>query len=96
LYVDKINIQNSTAGIEDNTVNSFNVYPNPATDFVNVSFVNAENVTVTLINAVGQTVKVYNNVNTNTQLSLEGLASGVYVLNADINGQRVIKQIIKN
>ena len=96
VYVDKINIQNSTAGIEDNAVNSFNVYPNPATDFVNVSFVNAENVTVTLINAVGQTVKVYNNVNTNTQLSLEGLASGVYVLNADINGQRVTKQIIKN
>ena len=96
MYVDKINIQSSSAGIEDNNVNSFNVYPNPATDFVNVSFVNAENVTVTLINAVGQTVKVYNNVNTNTQLSLEGLASGVYVLNADINGQRVTKQIIKN
>lgn len=96
LYVDNINIAGSTAGMEENITNGFNVYPNPTKDFVNITFTNAENVTVSLINAVGQTVKVFNNVNTNAQLSLEGLASGVYILNADINGQRVTKQIIKN
>jgi len=95
-YVDNINIANSSAGIEDNTASSFNVYPNPTSDYVNVSFINAENITVSFINAVGQTVKIFNNVNNNTQLSLEGLASGVYILNADINGQRVTKQVIKN
>lgn len=96
LFVDNINIASSTAGIEDNGQNAVNVYPNPTTDFVNITFNNAENVTVTLINSVGQTVKIFNNVNSNTILSLEDLASGVYILNADINGQRFTKQVIKN
>lgn len=95
LYVDNINIS-SPSSIEDNATSSFKVYPNPTTDFINVNFENAENITVSLINAMGQTVKIFNNVNNNTQLSLEGLATGVYVLNADINGARVSKQIIKN
>jgi hypothetical protein len=96
LYVDKINILSAgSSGIEDQTAASFNVYPNPTSDYVNVSFMNAESVTFTLINSVGQTVKVFNNVNTNAQLSLEGLANGLYILNADINGQRITKQVIK-
>jgi len=96
VYVDKINIANASTSINENTTSTFKVYPNPTTDFINVNFENAENITVSLINAMGQTVKVFNNVNNNTQLSLEGLATGVYVLNADINGARVTKQIIKN
>lgn len=96
LYVDKINIQNASSGIDGNVENSFNVYPNPTSDFVNVTFNTDQNVVVTLINSVGQTVKVFNNVTTNSVLSLEGLANGVYILNADINGQRVTKQVIKN
>lgn len=95
LYVDKINIMNATSGIEDNATSMFSVFPNPTSDYVNVTFTDAENVTVTLINAVGQTVKVFNNVNTNAQLSLEGLAAGAYILNANINGQYVTKQVIK-
>lgn len=97
LFVDNINIASSTAGIENSGENVVNVYPNPTTDFVNITFNNnAQNVTVTLINSVGQTVKIFNNVNSNTMLSLEELASGVYILNADINGQRFTKQVIKN
>lgn len=96
IYVDNINIAGANSGIENTNADGFNVYPNPTSDFVNVSFANAENVTVSFINSVGQTVKVFNNVNTNAQLSLEGLASGIYILNADINGQRITKQIIKN
>ncbi len=95
LYVDNINVS-TPSGIEDNINATFNVYPNPATDYVQVSFENAENITVSLINSMGQTVKIFNNVNNNTQLSLEGLANGIYVLNAEINGARVTKQIIKN
>jgi hypothetical protein len=96
LYVDKINIQNANAGIDGSVETSFNIYPNPTTDYVNVTFTTTQNVTVTLINSVGQTVKVFNNVTSNSMLSLEGLASGIYILNADINGQRVTKQVIKN
>ncbi len=96
MYIDKINIQDASSGIEDNNTNNFNVYPNPTTDVINVTFANAQNVTVSLVNSVGQTVRVFNNVNTNAVLSLEGLANGMYILNADINGQHVTKQIIKN
>ena len=99
MYVDKINLKDAsaTSGIETNTNEyGFNVYPNPATDYINVTFLNAQSVTVSLINSVGQTVKVFNNVNSNSMLSLEGLANGMYILNADINGQRVTKQVIKN
>lgn len=96
LYVDNINIASSTSSINENEAFGFNVYPNPTSDVINVSFDNAENVTFTLINAMGQTVKIFNNVNTNAVLSLEGLANGVYILNADINGNRITKQIIKN
>lgn len=97
LFLEAYSFTSGTSiGIEEPNENSFSIYPNPATDFVTIRFTNAENIKLILVNTFGETVKIFNTVNTNSMLSLEGLANGMYVLMAEVNGRYVTRRIIKN
>jgi hypothetical protein len=53
--------------------------PNPAHDFINISSpVNVKE--IRLVNTGGQLVKVWNSVSPNAQLSLSGIAKGIYMI----------------
>lgn len=74
-------------GIEENTLSEMKVYPNPATDLVNINFSskNAENATIVVTNLLGQVV--YNSafatnegVN-NFQLNVSSYNAGLYIIN---------------
>jgi hypothetical protein len=59
MYVDNVNLSNSQLGIaEHNLQDAMNVYPNPFTDNVNISFVLAktENVKLSVYNMLGELV----------------------------------------
>jgi hypothetical protein len=89
-YIDQINIykRNAGVGINDLTnISALNVYPNPATDVLNIDYTmgKTEPVTINIVNAVGQVV--YNNTNqtpatiNNVRVDVSGLAKGVYFVN---------------
>ncbi|MCW5909339.1 MAG: T9SS type A sorting domain-containing protein [Chitinophagales bacterium] len=88
----------NTVSINDFTptgIASFLLYPNPVTDFCKLNFElpNAGHVSVTLLNAVGQTVlasssQYYDSGNHTQALSLDACAAGFYVVRMQFTDNR--------
>jgi hypothetical protein len=83
-----------TTGITEEKNSSFTVFPNPATNNITVTWKNADVKTLTLLDATGRAVRKYSVSGTQAQLSLEGLASGVYFLSAG-NETNSMQKIVK-
>jgi hypothetical protein len=82
-------------GLTEETNSSFTVFPNPANNNITVTWAIPNVNTLTLSDATGRAVRTYNVSGTQAQLSLEGLASGVYFLS--VNGEdKAVQKIIKN
>jgi hypothetical protein len=81
-------------GITQEYNSSFTVFPNPATNNITVTWKNAEVKTLTLRDASGRAARTYNVSGTQAQLSLEGLASGVYFLRDETGFARAHKIIV--
>ena len=73
-------------GVEENEMSNINVYPNPATNVINVSAQGFEQ--YQLVNMLGQTVISNNLVNGNAQINVSELSNGVYFVRL-INGSEV-------
>lgn len=75
----------------------FNLYPNPATNVVNIT--NSENMSVKEIEIYDVTGKLINtqsfNNETNIQLNVETLTNGIYLLHLQTNGGTAVKKLIK-
>ena len=75
----------------------YNIYPNPATDYVVISSAMDTEATITIFNLVGQAVKQFNKdlkLGENT-ISLD-LTSGIYFCNINANGfNKTVKFIVK-
>ncbi|WP_178988198.1 family 16 glycosylhydrolase [Winogradskyella schleiferi] len=83
--------QNTGLSVDDQIANSFNVHPNPASDFINV--VSDETIDkVVLYNSIGQVV-VENTTNTNV-LNVENLKPGIYLLKIYSGDLTTIKKVI--
>ncbi|MBN1597523.1 MAG: T9SS type A sorting domain-containing protein, partial [Bacteroidales bacterium] len=83
-------------GIHESTLAGLEVFPIPATNFVNIN-IESEILSISVYNVTGQLVKQLNNLNTSQyQLDLNGLSSGMYILNINaVEGYdivRIIKQ----
>lgn len=80
----------TSAGVEDNTLASFDMFPNPATQSVSLdlSAFNGNDVKVSVLNTLGQllqsTTVVANGSNT---LNIEGYAAGMYFVQVEMNGK---------
>ena len=82
-----------TVGVNEVLSNSFNLYPNPATNVVNIT--NSENMLVQQIavyDTAGKLIKTenYNN-QTEIQLNVENLASGTYMLHIKTNEEQQLQ-----
>ncbi len=91
---------NRPTGIEDiNATSVVNVYPNPASDVVNVE-INASvggDVQVELMNLLGQKLSVQNDVNRKTSINVASLPAGVYLIDCYMNGTKIAtNRFIKN
>lgn len=75
--------------------NSFSVFPNPATDILNVISADNEKYVINIYNAVGE--KIYNTASTsNTKIEISNYATGIYFLQIlapnNFNTIKIIKQ----
>ena len=88
------------AAVEDyNGLEDLNVYPNPATDYLNVEFSisEAQNVTYKLLDLTGKTLKqsqMESVAGTNQyQLNIQGVASGLYLLEISTTNGKSVRKI---
>lgn len=83
----------TTNGVKTSTLNKANVYPNPASSEVAITFSTNQqaNVSVAIINTLGQIVKVQelgNVTNGKAIFNISDLANGVYFYTITANGER--------
>jgi hypothetical protein len=75
-YVNTLSVDNSVDGI------SFNIYPNPADDFIFIENLSIDS-KVDLFNVVGKNIKSFEIESHNQRLDINGLNSGVYFVKVD-------------
>ncbi len=82
------------ASIQDNLANDFNVYPNPASDFVTISNTEVSNFSVQIMDITGKIIKE-ENINTSTAgFDVSNLNKGIYLLKITQNAQSFIQKLI--
>ena len=83
-------VKNTVASLDEMTAQNVQVYPNPATDVVNISFENTNDTYVSIMDLQGRVLgtQVASGAN-GTQVisfSTEGFAKGTYVVSVKANG----------
>tara|TARA_B100000767_G_C19750063_1_gene530356 strand:+ start:75 stop:1898 length:1824 start_codon:yes stop_codon:yes gene_type:complete len=84
----RMNFNENLAGIEETVNNSFEVYPNPTSDVVNIKFNDATNASISVMSLAGKEVMTSTVNGTQTSFSTEGLTNGVYMIKVS-NGTNV-------
>ena len=93
---DTNNSQNLIIGMQESPALQFNIYPNPATDVINLKGLKMENVkSVSILDLSGKLlIKHLGGVN---QIEVSTLQSGLYLIKTQLNnGERFSKPFIKN
>lgn len=88
-----------TVGIVDVMLEGVSLYPNPANEEVIVQLTNADNITVRILGMDGKVIMDITALETTRfhHITLQGLASGVYVLEIGNNeGARTYRRLLKN
>ncbi len=99
---DSLYFNGNTLGIKEHTENlsDVNLYPNPATNTVNLQFslINAEKVNVKIFNVVGQEIsnfdKEFNSGSNALNISLANYKSGIYFVKSTIHERSVTKKLV--
>ena len=76
----RMNFNPNLASIEETTNNTFEVYPNPASDVVNIKFNDATNAAISVLNLAGKEVMTSTVNGTQTSFSTSSLTNGVYLI----------------
>lgn len=71
-----------------------NAYPNPANDILNVELNSNENAVISIVNLIGQTVKVINTNNTFNTIQISDLTSGMYMLKVEQAGKTYTSKVV--
>lgn len=88
--------------LHDEYWENIKVYPNPANDFVKISFDNTDRgkVKITLFDKNGKVIDVWDNVkeenNFQETLNITNLNNGIYFLEISLGKQKYVKKIYKN
>jgi hypothetical protein len=84
----RMNFNENLAGIEETANNTFEVYPNPTSDVVNIKFTAATNASISVMSLSGKEVMTSTVNGTQASFSTEGLSNGVYMIKVS-NGTNV-------
>ncbi|WP_292889603.1 T9SS type A sorting domain-containing protein [Nonlabens sp.] len=85
----------STAGLEDALQNSISVFPNPSSGVFNVES-GLQAVKYDIYDLSGKLITSGNLTNGRSQISLDAVANGLYLMNLSINEVQITKKLIKN
>ncbi|MFY0604651.1 MAG: T9SS type A sorting domain-containing protein [Flavobacteriaceae bacterium] len=83
-----------TLSSENNTITAFSVYPNPASNMLQISNATTE---ISIYNLLGKKVLEYKGVfEANHSFNIEHLSKGMYILQIQNKGKTISKKLIKN
>jgi lysophospholipase L1-like esterase len=85
----------ATSFKEKNNNNDLLIYPNPVSDMVTLSYPKNKIATLELYNNIGQLIRKQEINNASTNLSLENLTKGIYIIRIISDGSQITKRIIK-
>ncbi len=86
--------EDTTVGINDHESLSFKYYPNPATDFINVTD-NSNIHEISIVNLMGQEVKKATPESREVSLNIANLKQGIYLMKVRVGDKTSIVKIIK-
>lgn len=94
----KSNAYDTTLSINDFTLNDIEMYPNPATNTVNVSLDHPSKIQVTVFDALGKVVynKYNNQTNSAHSLDVSTFTQGVYFVKIQAQNGAITKKLIVN
>ena len=91
-------IKSGVVGLDELHIKEFNVYPNPASDVLNVAFETSETAVVTLLDLQGRVVATQTaNGQSGTQIvefAVNELAKGSYIVNIASNGYTKTQNVV--
>ena len=97
LYIDNIRINSIETSVENiNNRLNFEIYPNPATDFINMDFRSTTNspLIINIYNLEGRKMKTVSLQAPNNQIDVSDLPSGMYYLNFISEESSVIPKLV--
>ncbi|MEL6811917.1 MAG: T9SS type A sorting domain-containing protein [Bacteroidota bacterium] len=92
--VTDIVIEGQNLGTDDNKIEGFTYYPNPADGILNLNAIDSID-NVAIYNILGQQVLNQDIAATNAQLDIANLAQGAYIMKVVVNGETGTYKIIK-
>ncbi len=94
----KLDIANNVLGTESNSFASeVKLFPNPASEYVNISFVNpSERILIVVYNQLGSVVinKEYTSVTSEEKILLEGITAGIYYVQIISEAAKTTKKLL--
>lgn len=92
-YQVRANFGSLTTVLDENTGASFEIYPNPSADLVNVSFAQNAERDIEVIDATGRAIQTTHHSNATVRLDLSAVAEGVYFIRVTENNKTSIQKI---
>jgi hypothetical protein len=91
-------IFDANLGIEDQDITEINLFPNPASEIVNIHFENNNINSIRIINIQGKCISTYSDFSDNNiEISVENFEKGIYLLELNTaSGQRTVEKLIIN
>ena len=83
----------ATAGVDIFEKAGFNIYPNPATDILNVKY--KGEASLSILNIFGQEVKK-TTINQEKAINISALSNGIYLLKISVGNTSTLRKFIKN
>ena len=94
LHSNKIKVKFTTIVNQDDfDISNVTIYPNPATDRLYIQGINGK-YSATLLSIEGKAVRKYNQTSSQEHFSLEGIGAGIYFLNIEHGGRKIVKKLI--
>lgn len=83
-------------GVDEISMNKFNLYPNPCTSYFEISFVGLQTATVKILNLSGQILESHQMKGENLRLEIGHLAKGLYFVSLETEGGIAVKKMVVN
>jgi len=84
-----------TSGIENLTVDSVTLFPNPVESSFTISFLDKRINKISITDSTGKVIVKTSNLNQDNTIDISGLDKGVYFVKIQIENKTIIKKIIK-
>jgi hypothetical protein len=91
--ISKLYINTTNLSVDDFSVNSLKIYPNPTTGIINLNLpANSDAFQVTITDMIGRNIPV---ILSNGQINISNFSNGIYLVSINTGTQMVTKRIIK-